>query len=387
MVPWWNEEVKKFINHRKKLLRIYRKNNSVDNLKNYQKAKAKSQFEVKKARRESWNNYIESIDASTTSKEMWTKIRSVGGWNKFSSIKSIIDKNGSIISNPKEMANCLAESFEDISSNEDYSLQFRKIKEEKEQNFFTNKTNTNTIGLNSDFTMYEMSEILNQVKSESAGPDGLPYQLYKNLSIKNKQVLLNFYNNIWRSGSIPIPMKSAHIIPIIKDPKKPPYPSGFRPISLLNCNAKILEKMVNRRLIWYLESKNKISKFQAGFRRNHSTNTNTSILESEIAITLFKRHRLTAVFFDIEKAYDRIWRRVILEEAKHKGINGNTLNFIMSFLNDRTFNVRLEDQISETRELINGVPQGSALSVTLFLLAMEKVVRPYIEINIFSRIC
>lgn len=135
MVPWWNEEVKKFINHRKKLLRIYRKNNSVDNLKNYQKAKAKSQFEVKKARRESWNNYIESIDASTTSKEMWTKIRSVGGWNKFSSIKSIIDKNGSIISNPKEMANCLAESFEDISSNEDYSLQFRKIKEEKEQIF------------------------------------------------------------------------------------------------------------------------------------------------------------------------------------------------------------------------------------------------------------
>lgn len=65
--------------------------------------------------------------------------------------------------------------------------------------------------------------------------------------------------------------------------------------------------MVNQRLSWELENRDLIDSFQSGFRKNRSTVTNLAILESEISSSISKKMFTAAVFFDLEKAYDKLW--------------------------------------------------------------------------------
>ncbi|GBL90120.1 Retrovirus-related Pol polyprotein from transposon 297, partial [Araneus ventricosus] len=69
-----------------------------------------------------------------------------------------------------------------------------------------------------------------------------------------------------------------------------------------------MEKTVNRRLVYYLEHNKILSPFQSGFRPGRCTIYNLLALETDIRTTFLKRQHLVAIFFDIEKAYDRTWR-------------------------------------------------------------------------------
>ena len=79
-------------------------------------------------------------------------------------------------------------------------------------------------------------------------------------------------------------------------------------VSLTSCLCKTLERMINKRLTWFLESNNHISRFQSGFRSDRSTNDNLARLETFIRNVFIKKEHVVAVFFDLEKAYDTAWR-------------------------------------------------------------------------------
>jgi hypothetical protein len=75
-----------------------------------------------------------------------------------------------------------------------------------------------------------------------------------------------------------------------------------------------------------------------------------------------------AVFFDLEKAYDMTWRHGIMKDLAAAGLKGRLPGFIGEFLKNRSFQVRVGHLLSSSKELVNGTPQGSTLSVTLFAL-------------------
>ena len=75
-----------------------------------------------------------------------------------------------------------------------------------------------------------------------------------------------------------------------------------------------MEKMINRRLVWYLEKEHLLNIHQSGFRKLRSTADNIINLESEIREAFANRHKVLAVFFDIEKAYDMTWRHEIFDQ-------------------------------------------------------------------------
>lgn len=79
------------------------------------------------------------------------------------------------------------------------------------------------------------------------------------------------------------------------------------------------------------------------------------------------------VNLDIAKAYDSTWRHNILIKLNQILSKGQILNIITDFLKDRTFQVKANNQMSSEFSQENGVPQGSALSVTLFLIAMDDI--------------
>ena len=80
---------------------------------------------------------------------------------------------------------------------------------------------------------------------------------------------------------------------------------------------------------------------------------------------------MLAVFLDIEKAYDTVFRNAVLFKLLKLGINGPIFWFIKAFLSDRTFQVRISTFYSKVYEAENGIPQGSTLSPILFSLMIN----------------
>jgi retron-type reverse transcriptase len=137
--------------------------------------------------------------------------------------------------------------------------------------------------------------------------------------------------------------------------------------------SKTLESMINSRLTWHLKTLNLLSPHQFGFRKNRSTSDPLTIIHTNICKTLEKKNHLLMVSLDIAKAYDTVWVHRVLSTLHKWNFKRKILNFINNFLADRTFEVKFRHTLSSTFGTENGLPQGSSLSVTLFLIAINDI--------------
>jgi hypothetical protein len=145
----------------------------------------------------------------------------------------------------------------------------------------------------------------------------------------------------------------------------PKYAKNYRPISLTNCLCKILERIINKRLCWFLESNDLLSFYQAGFRKNRSTADNLAFFESHIMESFCNNNFLLSIFFDIEKAYDTTWHYFILNEMLSLGLKGNLVYFVKNFLQNRKFQILIGNLLLNSILQENGILQGSVIAVTL----------------------
>ncbi|CAL4145127.1 unnamed protein product, partial [Meganyctiphanes norvegica] len=103
---------------------------------------------------------------------------------------------------------------------------------------------------NSRFTLHEMENAIESLKPDkSCGKDEMHNQFLLHLPRNGQMQLLGIFNRIWRSSQFPDEWKLALIIPILKENKNPQLPASYRPISLLSCISKLMESMVNERLM------------------------------------------------------------------------------------------------------------------------------------------
>ena len=209
-------------------------------------------------------------------------------------------------------------------------------------------------------------------KNSSPGPDEIPNILLTNLPTRGRQYLLKLLNHIWESGSFPKAWNEAIVVPIAKPGKNPTIPDNYRPISLTNTTCKTMEKLINRRLRWILENNNVISPYQSGFRQMHSTTDQLINIEANICDGFITNQSTAMVALDLEKAYDMVCRQRLISKLKILGLQGNILIFIENFIKTRLIKVRTNNISSHPVEIQNGVPQGSVLSVTLFLIAINE---------------
>jgi len=133
--------------------------------------------------------------------------------------------------------------------------------------------------------------------------------------------------------------------------------------------------MVNERLVWYLEANNILTEYQSGFRKRRSTTDQLVRLESYIREAFVRREHVVLVFFDLEKAYDTTWKYGTLRDLHDAGLRGRMPEFIGKFLADRTFHVRVGSCLSDAFKQEMGVPQGSIISVTLFILEINSIIK------------
>ena len=167
-------------------------------------------------------------------------------------------------------------------------------------------------------------------KNKSPGPDLIHNEMLMNLSPKGKEALLMLLNKTWKSGNIPKSWKIATVTPVLKKGKPADQPQSYRPISLLSCIGKVGERMINKRLYWWLESSGLISQNQAGFRAKSRTEDQLFRLTQKVIDGFQEKQHTTAIFVDLQQAYDRIWRTGLLLKMQNMGIKGNLYTWIKS---------------------------------------------------------
>ena len=221
--------------------------------------------------------------------------------------------------------------------------------------------------------MQELERALAKSRSSAPGPDAVHIEMFKNLSPAGKSFLLRTYNRLWSEGQVPQGWREAIVVPIPKPGKDKHLPSSYRPISLTSCICKVMERMVNDRLVWILESRRLLTNVQCGFRKQRSAVDHLVTLSTFIMNNFLRKRQTVAVFFDLEKAYDTCWRAGILRTLHTWGLRGRLPLFLQAFLKDRMFRVRVGSVLSDTFYQENGVPQGSVLSVALFAIAINPI--------------
>ncbi|GFV26052.1 probable RNA-directed DNA polymerase from transposon BS [Trichonephila clavipes] len=241
------------------------------------------------------------------------------------------------------------------------------------------------------FTMQELNMALSNLDpSKSPGPDNIHGQMISRLSDWGKKSLLEIFNLSWRLGRLPRDWKKALIIAIRKSSKKASYPDSFRPIALTNFSCKFMEKIILERLTYYLNSNDLLSIEQYGFKRGHSTADQILYFGQRVrdSQNLRPSHHTVAVFLDLSKAFDRVWRnKLIIKLFNTFGIRDRALSWIFDFLKDREIRVRFRDSLSKTFRLSQGVPQGSVLIPLLFSLyiaGIEKIISRRCEVGLFA---
>ena len=372
-VPWWTPDCRQALTKRNRRYRIFEKQPTEKNFIAYKAAKAEARRTIKQAKRNHWRSYVSTVNRSTPSSQVWSTVNVLN--NKYTrSPITTLKVAGNVIDDPVDIANTIARHFAKVSSSANYDPRFLHKKRNAELQNLDFATEDGDNRYNSEFTMSELLLALKSCKGSSPGPSTITYGMIQHLTQANLSKLLAVYNEIWASRTFPNSWHYAHVIPIPRRDGRLTSPTSFRPIALTDCLCKVFERMVNKRLIFVLESKGVLNVQQSGFRKHRSTLEHLVHLEHCIAEAFANREFMIAIFLDIQKAYDMTWRNGILRKLYAYGLRGNLPMFIQNFLTDRTFSVRLPCKVtSDIFVQENGVPQGSVLSPTLFNVAINDI--------------
>ena len=116
-----------------------------------------------------------------------------------------------------------------------------------------------------------------------------------------------------------------------------------------------------------------ITNYQSGFRKGRNTMDAIMRLGTEVRKAQENKETVIAVFFDIEKAYDMMWKEGLMIKLHMMGVGGKTFNWIKDFLDGRTIQVRIGSEISNQFDVQNGTPQGSVISPLLFSIMINDI--------------
>lgn len=368
--PWWTKEVQDARNKRERLYQAYKRNKSLTNIIAWKRARAEFKSITIQSKKESWEKFTGTVNKNTPISKVWETIRKIKG-RKERTIP-ILTENSKHFTKPKEIVNKLAETFSNISSTNSYSERFKQIQKAAEK-VPLNFTPSYEEHYNQIITMEEFQYALRKTKNTSPGPDKIYAQMIKNMPENAHEYLLKLLNRMYVEPYFPNQWRESTIVPIPKPNKNHSDPSNYRPIALTSILCKIMERIVNARLVDYLEMENKLHNIQCGSRKKRSTLDHLVRLETTIRHAFAKNEHFISIFFDLEKAYDLTWRRGIMRDLHRMGLRGRLPLYIQEFLSNRTFNVRINNTTSEKYTQETGIPQGSVLSVTLFIIKINEI--------------
>ncbi|KAM9999677.1 hypothetical protein ACTFIZ_008128 [Dictyostelium cf. discoideum] len=248
---------------------------------------------------------------------------------------------------------------------------------------FKRKVDPNTIiSINKPIEEDEIRICVEKLQEGKApGKDGLIPTFYKNHLNQIMPILIKLFNHFW-NNEIPTEFKQGIIIIIFKNKGDPNHLDNYRPITLLNVDYKIYSKIINNRIIKFLEKV--ISPYQTGFVPNrllhdNIVTLNTSIERINREIQINPNLSPIITFYDFEKAFDSISHMAILRTLAHLELPFKLIMTVMNMLKNSETSLYINNQLSESFISKRGTKQGDPISPTIFALVVECMATAIIE--------
>jgi hypothetical protein len=116
---------------------------------------------------------------------------------------------------------------------------------------------------------------------------------------------------------------------------------------LTSCIGKVVERVIVKRLVDFLESNNVLIKQQSGFRRGRSTHDNLLFMTQKITECLARGKNCLGIFFDIAKAFDKVWHKGLICKMIDAKLPRYIVYWTQAFLMGRSFVVRVNGKSSQ----------------------------------------
>jgi hypothetical protein len=368
-------EIVKLIKDKRKMRRQFQKYRHDEHKKEFNRLAELVKNKIRAHKQKNWENFCNGLNKHQVSDRiLWRKLRSIEGNRQQPKSKvPTLTHNHQTTNNPAIVSNLFADQLEsNCSEPNDPSFDdaFKNLVESERPNFFKYQSENQNI----EATPGEVASTLKNLRTRGApGPDKITNEALKKLPQVYCHILADIINASLKSGHVPKIWKEASVVMIPKPMKDHTKVENYRPISLLNTLSKLVERIIQSRILLWQSEKKIISKFQCGFRKKHQTRDHLLRIIQRGISSFNRREKMGAIFVDIEKAFDKIWHAGLLYKLNELQIPPYLGNWIANYLSDRTFRIKCGDTFSTTRKIGAGVPQGSVLGPILFIIYFNSI--------------
>ena len=255
---------------------------------------------------------------------------------------------------PKKILESIAESF---------NKYFTQIGPKLAKDIGTSTKSFNEYIKKHDTTQPEKVISVNELKdaffslkiNKSTGYDDISFNVVKKCFGVLHKPLLHIFNLSLQTGIFPDKLKIARVTPLFKGGENCEL-GNYRPISVLPCFSKILEKIMYNRLYKYLTDNSMLYKKQFGFQEGHSTEHAIVQLVDQIRNSFESKQYTLGVFVDLSKAFDTVNHKILISKLENYGIRGKNLLWFISYLTNRTLFIKYNNLNTSFQKIVCGVP-------------------------------
>ena len=357
--PWFNHACSRAVNDREVAHKRYQSLQTNANYELYISARNRAKSILRLTKNSFINRKCQNLAFSNSSRDFWHLAKNISSNFTSSSFPPLLSPDGNTAVSSISKAELFSQTFSKNSTLDD-SGHIPPTHPPSDSFMPVIKILQNDV-------FYALSGLNPQ---KAYGPDGVPPIVLKNCASVLSPCLVKLFRLCLSTSTFPSCWKYAFTQPVPKKGDRS-NPSNYRPIALLSCLSKAFESILNRKIQKHLSTSDLLSDRQYGFRKGRSTGDLLAFLTDSWSSSLSRFGETFAIALDISKAFDRVWHKSLLSKLPSYGFYPSLCTFISSFLSDRSISAVVDGHCSSPKSINSGVPQGSVLSPTLFLLFID----------------
>ena len=197
--------------------------------------------------------------------------------------------------------------------------------------------------MNSPFVINELDDALTTLKLRKApGPDNITNEMLLYLGTPSKKKILQLFNGGWRTGTVPQILERSHHDPRTKQGKDKSKAESYQPISLTSCVGKLMERLIDTRVMWNLEDKKHITPEQEAFRQDRCTEDQVTYISKAFEDAFLNKKHILAVWIELEKAFDKVWKAGLKLKLRHCRVSGRIYTWTGQYLHNRKAKIQVK---------------------------------------------